>query len=461
MKQKIILFNPPGDAKYFRDYYCSLVSKARYYYHPVDLLYLSGRFGDYSVFVVDAIAEGLSEGECIRRITEINPDLLVFLISAPSYYEDTKFLKELKGYLPSCKFIGTGDIYREMREKVFDEHEFLDAIFFDFSTEDLISFLKGKKGEIYPNIIYRHNGRLYAGEEIHHGGTFSMPIPRWDLFKVEKYRFPFALGNRYATVLTDFGCPFQCTFCPMSTVGFKLRPVSEIIKELKYLRTMGISEIFFRDQTFGANKKRTEELCKEMVKDKLKLRWTCDTRVDVVTKELLSCMKEAGCHTIMFGIETSNEEILKKYRKNTQIKQIIELLQICKQYRIRTVGHFILGFPGETYQTIIETIAFSKKIGLDYSSFNLASPRFGTQFRKIAIEKGWTDRNQIVVESSRGSSVLKKQAVSPQELEELRTKAIREFYLRPGYLFKRLIDIRNFQDFKNHLLEAWSLFIRA
>lgn len=459
MKKKIVLLNPPGDVKYFRDYYCSLVSKARYYYHPVDLLYLSGKLSDYSVSVVDAIAEGISEEECIKRIEVINPDMLIFLVSAPSYHSDTDFLKKLKVQLPSCKFIGTGDIYRELKEHAFDEHGFLDAVFFDFSTQDLTDFLKGPEGVIYSNIIYRHDNKLCIGKEVHQKGTFSMPAPRWDFFKIEKYHFPFALEKKYVTVLTDFGCPFQCTFCPMATVGFKHRPVPEVIEELNYVKKMGIREVFFRDQTFGASPKRADELCKQMIRRELNLKWICDTRVDVITAELLLSMKEAGCHTIMLGIETSNEEILKTYKKNTRVKQIIEVLHMCRQHRIRTVGHFILGLPGETRETLLETIAFSKKIGLDYASFNLATPRFGTLFRKTAIEKGWVDEQQIGVESSKGRSVLKNQEISPEELGALRAKAVREFYLRPSYLIKRLMDIRSFQDFKNQLLEAVSLFV--
>ncbi len=152
--QTILVLNPPGDRKYFRDYYCTKVSKAHYYYHPVDLVYLSGTLSKLGqVAVVDAIAESLSQSECLQRVEQINPDIILFLISSPSYYLDVEFLTKLKLKLPQTRFIGTGDVYREFREKAFEQHEFLDAIVLDFSTEDIITYLENGRGEIIDNII--------------------------------------------------------------------------------------------------------------------------------------------------------------------------------------------------------------------------------------------------------------------------------------------------------------------
>jgi hypothetical protein len=458
MKRSAVLLNPPGDAKYFRDYYCSLVSKARYTYHPVDLLYLSGKLGGWDLAVVDAIAEGLSPRACAARVAARRPDLVLFLSSSASWHADTRFLAALKRRLPSCAFVGTGDVYRELRERAFEAQPFLDALFLDFATDDLPHYLEGPRDRAYPNVIHRHAGRLHAGEETHGTGAWRPPFPRWDLFAMDRYTFPFALRRRYATVLTDFGCAYRCTFCPMATLPHRCRPVEDVIEELRRLRNTGIAEIFFRDQTFGSRRERTAELCAAMQAQLPGLGWTCDTRVDALDDALLGQMKAAGCHTVMFGVETASQEVLTRYRKETRVEQTTAFAALCRRHRIRTVGHFLLGLPGETPASLLCTIRFSRSLGLDYAAFNLASPRAGTPFRAEAIAAGWADAGALAADSSRGEAALRAPALPPRQVERLRAKAVREFYLRPGYLLRRLRDTRSLYDLANQAREALGLF---
>ncbi len=460
MKKKILLLNPPGDKKYFRDYYCSKISKAHYYYHPMDLVYLSGTLSKLlNVFVIDAIAENLSISDCFKQIENISPDFVLFLISSPSYNADTQFLTGLKERLPKACFIGIGDIYREYKSSAFNKHGFLDAILLDFSTEDILTYLQNAKGKIIDNVIYKYKNKIYAGKEKHGYGKFHVEIPRWDLFKLEKYKFPFERKLKFASMLTDFGCPFKCYYCPMSTIGFKLREVSEVIKEIKLLKSLGVNELFFRDQTFGADKQRTIELCKEL--EKLNIGWTCFTRVDTITEELAKHMKEAGCHTIMFGIESSNEELLKLYKKNTTKSQIRKAIGLCKKHNIESVGTFILGLPEDTRESIINTIKFAKELNLDYASFNIAFPRFGTKFRKDALKSRLLGENKLMVKISKSKPVWKNQPLSNEEIFKLRKYANRSFYLRPSYIVKRLFKIRTFHQLFNCFVEAFFLFFRG
>ena len=328
-KPRFLLLNPPGELTFHRDYFCTLVSKSRYYYHPVDIVYLTGRLDkQFEVSVIDAIADRLSFEECLEKVKEINPQYMFFLIAAPSYSGDVSFIREVKKNLPEVKIIGSGDVYREFRARALHDHDFLDAILLDFSTEDILTYLNDANGQVIDNVIYRHNGAVVEGPEKHGYGKFSLPVPRWDLFHLDEYRFPFARRLPFATILSDFGCPYSCTFCPISTLGFKLREIGEVIEEMKLVKSLGIKEFHFRDQTFGVNKKRTIELCDEMIKNGISVGWSCWSRVDVVNEELLKKMKEAGCHTIIFGIETSNEEILKEYKKNIKVTQMVDALKL-------------------------------------------------------------------------------------------------------------------------------------
>ncbi len=457
---KILLINPPGDKIYFRDYYCSKVSKANYYYHPVDLLYLSGRFekDKDDLFVIDAIADKLSENACLEKIAQISPDIILSLIASPSLSNDIGFLKKMKEHSPNAKLIVTGDVLRELKEKIFQKSPFIDAILLDFSTDDFIKYIRRQTDAKINNVIYKSVSQIIIGQELHDDyGVFDAPVPRWDLFHLDKYSFPFARRKKFATILTDFGCPFCCSFCPVSTLGFKLRPIDTVMAELKILKSLGVNELFFRDQTFGADKERTKQLCTRLIQENFNFSWTCFSRVNIVSENLLALMKKAGCHTIMFGIESANDDILKEYKKNITVEQIKQAIKLCQKFKIRTVGTFIIGLPGETKESTLKTIKFAKSISLDFASFNIGSPLPGAEFRKQIIDRGLADANDIEMESAKGKPIWKNQTLSNEEILKLHKKANRSFYLRPLYLLKRLLAIKTFEELKLTFKEAYFL----
>ncbi len=455
--KKLLLLNPPGSRMFFRDYYCAKVSKARYYYHPVDLVYLSGSLSEhFQVSVIDAIAEKMDISTCRTKILSIGPDIVIFLSSAPSYKEDMMFISEMKALLQATIMIGTGDIFREYKEFALQENKIIDALLLDFSTQDIITYLLSEEKTI-PNIIKRDGEEIINGGEKHLSGSFDLPLPRWDLFNLKAYHFPFARKIPYASILTDFGCPFSCDFCPVSTLGYKLRSISSVIDELRILKKLGVKELYIRDQTFGVNKQRTLDLLRAITIENFKFGWTCLSRTDILDAFVLKLMKEAGCHTIMIGIESANEQFMISHNKNTTTHQTHEAISLIKKAGIRAGGFFMIGFPGETRQSINDTIDLACSLNLDYASFNIVNPRFGTSLRKTVIEKGSIYENILDTESSFSKPVWKNQPVSNDNLLCLKKYAVRKFYLRPGYLFKRLLNIKTFHETKNLFAEAVEL----
>jgi uncharacterized radical SAM superfamily protein len=429
----------------------------------MDLVYLSGVLdrADFYLDCIDAIADGLTPAETQERVVRFQPSVLIYLISSPSYDEDVPFLTGLKKALPNTTFIGIGDVYRDMRELGLTEHPFCDAILTDFSTTDLVRWLRRESDTVFDNIIYTaKDGSILSGAEKHAYGFFSIPVPRWDLWHLDRYSFPFCETPRWATVLTDFGCPFSCTFCPMSTTGYKLRDLDTVMDEIRLLRSLGIDEVFFRDQTFGVNRARTTALLKRIREEQPDLKWICWSRVDLVNDEFLRTIAEAGCHTIMFGIETANEDILKKMRKNTKRAQIESALALAKKHGLRTVGTLIVGFPGESEDSIRQTIDYVCRLPLDYASFNIATPRLGTRFRKAIQEQGIIDKGRLPLDSShiapdwRGS---KEETLAPTVIQSLHRLAIRRFYLRPFHLMRRLVSVKSFYQMKMQMMEAFDL----
>jgi len=442
---RVLLLNPPGDKVYIRDYYCSKVSKANYTYEPLDLLLLSGILSQrHEVLAIDAIASKLTETECLARIVDYKPDATIFITGSVSYKTDFEFLKKIKS-AHNTLLIGSGDIFMEDQIKQLQENTAIDAILLDFTDPSILEYLDGRYDS--DNIISRKQGQVIQGRIIRrHGEEFHIPQPRHELFPLSRYNYPFVREKKFATVLTDYGCPYKCTFCIMSQIGHKMRLVEDVIQELRGIKAQGITEVYFDDQTFAANKKRTFKLLERMIEERLDIGWCCFSRVDVLDEGLIRRMKAAGCHTIMFGVESGNEAILNAHNKGITKSKVIEAFRLCRRYGITTVATFIIGLPEETHETAEETVKFSLESGCDYASYNVAVPRMGTILRENAIRDKLIDSTVYEMDQSGSKAILKTRGLTISEVERLKNQAIKRFYFRYSFLLKELFRIKTLYD---------------
>ncbi len=443
--KKILLLNPPGGRPYIRDYYCSHVAKGIYYWPGYDLLVLSGILGkEHHVEVLDAIISRMSPEECFSRIKKMDIDVIVFITGSVSWREDFSFLEKVKKEKKSL-IIASGDFLLFQGSKIMKQFPFLDAVILDFTTRNILDLLSGEGNEKKDNLIIR------KGEEIIEGNRtktkeFEIPIPRHELFPLNKYTLPHLRKHPFASVLTAFGCPYQCLFCPFQQIPFKTRKIENILEEFAYIASLGIKEIWFRDQTFLANKEHSLRLCKEMIEKNFSFSWSCETRVDLLNEESLSLMKDAGCHTVMLGVESARQEILDRYKKGIKIEQIKEAFALCKKLKIKTLAHFIIGLPGENEKSQRELIDLAIQIDCDYASFNIASPQIGTTFRDEAINKGWISEEMDIMDSSCSYPLIATRSLSKEKVWMFHQLAVRKFYLRPGFLWKRVCRIKTIKE---------------
>jgi radical SAM superfamily enzyme YgiQ (UPF0313 family) len=457
---KILLLNPPGNKSYVRSYYCGSSAKSGYLFQPLDLLVLSGFLSVWhEVVVLDCIAERIEPGRALNRIKEINPDLIVALVSIVSWKQDECFLSKIKDIIPRVKLIANGDVFFSDAENLMQDRKFIDGVIFDFANSDINHFLAAEFDKI-ENMLYRKDGGLVWGKNsASQENIFYMPVPRHELFLSRRYRFPFALHYPFTTVITSFGCPFRCSFCIANKLGFKYRPAENVIEELEYIAKLKIREIFFEDMTFGLPRVNVEKICNEIKRRNLKLSWTCFSRADVVDYGLLGLMKEAGCHTVIFGVESGNDMILKKHNKDIDKNKIIDTFKNCRKLNIKTVSTFILGLPEETNQTLEDTASFAKMLKCDYASFNMAVPRPGTELQHAAISEGLISPEQIDWDHSGQKMVMPSKYLSREELFLFKRRLEREFYFRPAYLINCILRIGSFTQLKEHLREGWQLFL--
>ena len=461
IKRKILLLNPPGDKLYLRDYYCSHSSKAKYYWHPYDLLAQSGFLAqEHEVQALDSIVTGLSPQDSLDRIMEMDIDTIFFLTGGVSWRNDFEFVQSvLKAKPQVTQVIATGDIFLSRSTEILEKNPFLNAALMDFTSDVLLRYFRGElQGEKTDYITYRYNGQILEGRRYTEQREFEMPIQRLELFPWKKYRIPHGRYMPFGSTLTNFGCPFKCSFCVSSIVPLKLRKPENAVAEIEYLhKNFGIKEFWFKDFTFAVNKKQTTEFLNLLISKNLDLSWVCLSRVDVVDEETIQLMSKAGCHTIQFGVESASNEILKHYQKGVKPDQVRTIFKYCREHGIRTLAHFIIGLPGETRESAQLTIDFAKELLPDFVSFNIATPKMGTPFRKEAVEKGWTSSEVDVLDNSVAFPVVQTSDLTPEEIWKLRNHAIRSYHLQPRFIWLRLSQIKTFYEFSTLIREGLGL----
>lgn len=451
--KKILLLNLPGKKPYIRDCYCSHVAKAAYIWHPLDLVILSGILSkDFELSVIDAMVANKSVNELIKTIKKENLYAIFCLIGNISFKEDIIFLKRIRKIQPQVHIFILGDTPLHKGKSILKEYPFIDGSLLDFTSKNVLKFLNKKEefkiGKPIDNLIYKKNRQLIDGRRKLKRRFFEYPVPRHELFPLKSYRLPMQKHTPFISILTSDGCPFDCKFCPSSNsiLGFKLRKIENVLEELDYIRSLGIRELRFRDNTFIANKNYSIKLLETIIEKKYNFSYSCLTRVDTVDEKILLLMKKSGCHTIQFGVESGSNQILKKFNKRINTKQIKKIFALCQKLKINTLAHFILGLPGETIQSLQKTLSLAKEIKPNYVSFNIAQALPGTRLRNDCLKNEWCHNNKTTINAP---------LLSYKQIVRFQKQAYQEFYLRPKFIFKKIIKTSSlrelFSDFTNML----------
>jgi anaerobic magnesium-protoporphyrin IX monomethyl ester cyclase len=263
----------------------------------------------------------------------------------------------------------------------------------------------------------------------------ALPLPHHHLLPLTKYRMPLMKGP-FTFILTSRGCPAGCKYC-IKHVSYqwsvRLHSPERIMKELWLLHDLGVHNIHMYADLFTVNREQVIELCRLIIDEQLPIRWTCNSRVDYVDEEMLTLMGRAGCWMISWGIESGNEDILKRAAKGADPKKATLALEWAKKAGIRNWGYFIIGLPGETVETIRQTIDLAKQLPLDLALFHIAAPYPGTPFFFEVVENGWfkdgTKWEEVDMDKE---TVLQYDNLSAADLGRWQRQAFREWAFRPG-----------------------------
>jgi len=272
----------------------------------------------------------------------------------------------------------------------------------------------------------------------------DLPLPLHHLLPLDKYRIPMVKGP-YTFIVTSRGCTAGCKYCIKHVsyqYSIRLRSPESIMKELWELNRLGIHTVHMYADLFTVNRDQVVGLCNLIIKEGLKVKWQCNSRVDYVDEEMLQLMGKAGCWMIAWGIESANEQILKKAAKGYRLEQAPRALKWAHEAGIQNTGYFIIGLPGETVETIKETMALSKKLPLDTALFHVAAPYPGTPFFFEVLENNWfRPGTQWEAVDMDQSTVLDYPGLKAEELLYWQKRAFREWAFRPGPILTYLKGI--------------------
>ncbi|HAW51128.1 MAG TPA: hypothetical protein DCX54_02195 [Flavobacteriales bacterium] len=415
---------------------------------------------DYQLDFIDAVRDRLSTSATVKQVEKINPDIIFFLAGAVCYQTDLDFIKCLAK--PDRIMVGSGDIFLADPKNWLEKYPFINALSMDFTNHDIKHYLQGRYEKI-ERMAYRlpGTGEIFAINSEKPNTQLEVGVPQQQLFIHPSYRFPFARHPKFTIFLTDFGCPFSCSFCVMSSLPYRFRNNTEALKELQLLHSLGVRELFWLNQTFGIKRDDTLQLLTEMAQFTPRFSWTTFCRPDQLDDQLLSKMKEAGCHTVIIGVESGSDKILKMYNKGYTATQVRAAFDLCRTHKIQTVGTFVLGLPGETVETIKATSRLARKIGCDFASFHTAVPRAGTELRANAIASGDIDGADFLMDQAGSYIAMTPKDLDPETLMALKRKAVLGFYLRPGYLLKQLFKPRSWYELNNVIHQGASLILNG
>lgn len=411
------------------------------------------------VRLIDADGEGKSLEDIKNEIK--NFDLAIILTSSMSFKEDVKVLSQLKSKNPHLTTSIFGSHPTFMPE-VCLQHEAIDILVRyepEFIYRDLAAMLesKGNSWKNIKGIAFRDNGKIKMNESHPFIDNLDeLPIPDRSLLnKNLTYFNPLVKRIPYTTSVTSRGCPGKCTFCTAPAfTGTKIRHNSAeyVLREIEHLLSLGIKEIYYRDETFSFYNSRNESICKSIIDKKLDVSWISNIKVGTIKKETLALMKQAGCHTIKIGVESGVQEILDKSKKGIKVEDTQRLFQWAHELGISTHAHVMLGMPGENKDTVRSTINFVISLEPTTVDFGICTPYPGTPlFDSFLNEyKELKDKMEIDWETLHISGYLNKYFtdLTPKELEKSIFTAYRRFYIRPKYLLfwirRILFDIKEF-----------------
>ncbi len=422
---------------------------------PLGLLYIAAYAEERgcSVYVMDVNAEQLHFADIERFVAEHRPEW-IGLTAVTAQIINTHHIAEIiKRVSPNSKVVVGGVHATAMPDEVLrDGH--IDYVIRAEGEIPFFELVSGHPPQSIGGLSYRGKNLL---QPIRHNPLAepitdldSLPTPAYHLIRFQLYKPAVGAYRRLPSINMTMtrGCPGKCTFCNSAETALRTRSADHVVDEIQKLQARyGIREISFYDDTLTIFKPQVSRMCDLIVERGIDLTWSCFARTDCVSPPLLKKMRAAGCHQILFGIESADPEILQNIRKPIDIEQTRKAVRMVQEAGIAVRAAFMFGNPGETVESMRRTIDFALDLDPDIALFNITTPYPGTQMFDWARKNGYL-RTLDWNDYDLANSVLELPTVSSAEINRMYKLAYREFFFRPSYLLRRLLKMRSWADIK-------------
>src|SRR5437667_2313732 len=409
------------------------------YWYPVWLAYPAGMLE--GARLLDAPPHHISAEQTIEIAKSY--EFLVLFTSTPGFPGDIGLAREIKKANPTIKIAFVGPHVSVLPEKSLRDCPSIDFVArkeFDFAVVD---YAKGKLLEDITGISFLKDGELVHNPDAPQIQDLDALPHVTDVYKrdldVTRYNVPFLL-NPYVSLYTTRGCPAQCTFClwPQTLSGhpWRKRSTDDVAREMAKAKEYwpDVKEFFFDDDTFNIQKARTVELCSKL--KPLKMTWSCTSRV-TTDYETLKAQKEAGCRLLIVGYESGNAQILKNIKKGATVERARDFTRDTKKLGLTVHGDFIIGLPGETRETIEQTIKFAKELDVETIQVSLAHAYPGTELFEFAKENGFiVNTTQMVDDGGHQLAQIEYPGLPREEALDAVHRFYDEYYFRPKAVFR-------------------------
>ena len=450
----VLLINPPW------------VSKDENIWHgikaampPLGLLTIAAQIEKhgYSVKVIDVHVEKLGADELKERIKEINPRIVgisVLTATALAAYKICQLTKEISPKI----LVVLGGVHVDALPSEALRNPYVDIVVRGDGERTFTKIVQRVPIEQINGISYRQGDRL-----VHNPPTEvimdldSIPFPAYHLVPMEKYYPAIGAYRRLPAInlMMTRGCPGKCTFCNSAETTLRTRSAEKVVEEiLRLKKTYGIREIQFYDDTFTIFKQNVFKFCELMVEQKVDVLWTAFVRADCISDKMARAMKKAGCHQVMFGIESGDEQIRHNIRKPINEEITRRAIKSARDAGLETRAAFMFGNEGETLATMKKTLDFAIYLDVDIAIFNVTTPYPGTQLFNWARKHGYL-RTEDWNEYEMSQFLLNLPTISGEEVMRFYEEAHKFFYSRPKAIWRRLLKIKNF----HHLRDAMYAFV--
>jgi anaerobic magnesium-protoporphyrin IX monomethyl ester cyclase len=434
----------------------------KYIEYPIYLSYAAAVIEEagFEVSFVDAIMDELSIEGFAQVVRDAGPRLVLLETSTPSIGFDLETAAAIKHLLPGALVALLGSHVTYFDRETVAMNPAVDVVVrgeFEYVAADLARALQsgddlsGVLGLTYRDADgdVRRNADRPLFEPLD-----RMPFPARHIVKDDGYRAGIYSGGHPTAMVSSRGCPYRCTFClwPGILYGrkFRARSAENVVNEIEEaVRVYGHDEIYFDDDTFTIDRLRVMEICRLIRERGLEreVEWIAQCRVDTVDREMLEAMKAANCGYILFGVESGSPQMLKRMKKGITLDKVREAFRLTREVGIKTQAFFLFGIPGETQDTIQETIQFAKELNASSTQFAVAIPHPGTALYEECKANGWlTSENWVDYTSE--ASLIETPWLTAKEVEAARLRAYREYYYRPRFILSEALKIRRLADVK-------------